>query len=76
MDWLDLSLSLTHTLPRSPSLTRTQLEDAEQQLEFLKEIQTTIGRSADVPFLSALMASRKGAAAETAIVQLDEASQM
>ena len=67
--------SLFHfsTVPFLPSI---QVEDAEQQLEFLREIQSTIGKNADLAFLSALMGSRKGAAADVVVAQLDEAAQM
>ena len=50
------------------------MDEAEQQLEFLKEIQSAIGKSVDLLFLSALLGSRRSQTPETVLAQLDEAS--
>eukprot|EP00051_Salpingoeca_urceolata_P023185 m.390103 g.390103 ORF g.390103 m.390103 type:complete len:1321 (-) comp20074_c6_seq3:93-4055(-) len=54
-------------------LLENQLEDAEQQLEFLSAIQTSIGKTAEFSFLSALLASKQNQAANKVISLLDEA---
>ncbi len=51
-----------------------QIDEAEQQLEFLKEIQTAIGKSTELTFLSALLASKKSAPADKVLELLDESA--
>ncbi|XP_065054055.1 tetratricopeptide repeat protein 21B-like isoform X1 [Rhopilema esculentum] len=48
------------------------LDDAEQQLEFLSEIQESIGKSTDILFLSALLALKRGKPAEEVIKLLEQ----
>ncbi|XP_062519917.1 tetratricopeptide repeat protein 21B-like isoform X2 [Corticium candelabrum] len=45
-------------------LLEGQLEDAEQQLEFLQEVQASVGQSADLLYLSAILAHKKGEGAD------------
>eukprot|EP01006_Ploeotia_vitrea_P056869 TRINITY_DN68132_c2_g2_i2.p1 TRINITY_DN68132_c2_g2~~TRINITY_DN68132_c2_g2_i2.p1 ORF type:complete len:1314 (+),score=179.62 TRINITY_DN68132_c2_g2_i2:92-4033(+) len=52
-----------------------KLSDVEQQLTFLDEIQSTMGRSAELIFLSALLRGRKGELNQS-IAKLDEAVQL
>lgn len=54
--------------------TFSQVDEADQQLEFLKEIQSAIGQSSELSLLSAMMASRKGQAAEAVLAQLELAA--
>merc|ERR1719478_1320305 len=48
------------------------LEDAEEQLEFLSEIQVSVGKSPDLAFLQSLIAWRKRKDAEAALNLLNE----
>eukprot|EP01137_Pigoraptor_chileana_P035464 Opistho-2@29514 len=50
-----------------------QIEDAEQQLEFLREIQTSIGKSAELCQLSSYLAWKKNRDSQTALANLGEA---
>lgn len=50
-----------------------QLEDAESQLEFLKEIQASIGKTAELSYLRALLASKKNEGTDEIVALLDEA---
>ncbi|CAH3123731.1 unnamed protein product [Pocillopora meandrina] len=50
-----------------------QLEDAEQQLEFLNEIQQSIGKSSELSYLSAVLQRQKNKPAEEVITLLNEA---
>ncbi|CAH1774388.1 unnamed protein product [Owenia fusiformis] len=45
-------------------LTDNQLEDASQQLEFLNEIQQSVGNSAELSYLTAVLARKKSEAPE------------
>ena len=54
-------------------LLNQQLEEAAQQLEFLTEIQGSIGRPSEVLFLSAQLAERQQADVDTILKKLDEA---
>ncbi|XP_071507875.1 tetratricopeptide repeat protein 21B-like [Diadema antillarum] len=51
-----------------------QLDDAEQQLDFLGEIQESIGKSSDILFLRALLSRKRNKSAETSLGLLNEAS--
>ncbi|KAM9549015.1 tetratricopeptide repeat protein 21B isoform 2-T2 [Guaruba guarouba] len=53
-------------------LIQGQLEDAEQQLEFLKEIQQTIGKSGELSFLRAVLAMKKQKRQEEVIALLND----
>ncbi|NXA46707.1 TT21B protein, partial [Nothocercus julius] len=53
-------------------LTQGQLEDAEQQLEFLKEIQQSIGKSGELSFLHVVLAMRKHKRQEEVIPLLND----
>ncbi|KAK6970975.1 Tetratricopeptide repeat protein 21B [Biomphalaria glabrata] len=57
-------------------LLQGHIEEAAQQLEFLNEIQQSIGRSADLAYLSALLAIKKGKGPEKAIELLNEATEL
>ncbi|KAH9505252.1 Tetratricopeptide repeat protein 21B [Bulinus truncatus] len=48
-------------------LLQGHIEEAAQQLEFLNEIQQSIGRSADLAYLSAVLAIKKGKGPDKAI---------
>ncbi|XP_071825631.1 tetratricopeptide repeat protein 21B-like isoform X2 [Apostichopus japonicus] len=52
------------------------VEDAEQQLEFLGEIQESIGKSAEILYLKALLARKKNKPREEIVELLNEASQV
>ena len=51
-----------------------KLSDAEQQLEFLNEVQSSMGKSPELLFLSALLSWRKRGNREDSIRALDQAS--
>uniref|UniRef100_A0A8B9S3M7 Tetratricopeptide repeat protein 21B n=1 Tax=Apteryx owenii TaxID=8824 RepID=A0A8B9S3M7_APTOW len=53
-------------------LTQGQLEDAEQQLEFLNEIQQSIGKSGELSFLRAVLAMKKHKRQEEVIPLLND----
>ncbi|KFZ59503.1 Tetratricopeptide repeat protein 21B, partial [Antrostomus carolinensis] len=53
-------------------LIQGQLEDAEQQLEFLKEIQQSIGKSGELSFLRAVLAMKKHKRQEEVIALLND----
>jgi tetratricopeptide repeat protein 21B len=53
-------------------LSAGQLTDAEQQIEFMKEIQTSIGSSYEIIFLSAVIAWEKDRDQERSIAMLDD----
>nr|XP_013815924.1 PREDICTED: tetratricopeptide repeat protein 21B [Apteryx mantelli mantelli] len=53
-------------------LTQGQLEDAEQQLEFLNEIQQSIGKSGELSFLRAVLAMKKHMRQEEVIPLLND----
>ncbi|XP_033624164.1 tetratricopeptide repeat protein 21B-like isoform X1 [Asterias rubens] len=55
-------------------LLEDHLDDAEQQLEFLSEIQESIGKSADILFLRAVLARKRGKTTEEVVTLLNEAS--
>ncbi|XP_006869241.1 PREDICTED: tetratricopeptide repeat protein 21A [Chrysochloris asiatica] len=52
------------------------LEEAEHQLEFLKEVQQSLGKSEVLVFLQALLASKKHKAEQEAIALLKEAAEL
>ncbi|XP_070546763.1 tetratricopeptide repeat protein 21B-like [Ptychodera flava] len=54
-------------------LIEGQLDDAEQQLEFLNEIQQSIGKSSELLYLSAVLARKRGKAGEEVTQMLNEA---
>eukprot|EP00057_Strongylocentrotus_purpuratus_P033961 XP_793431.3 PREDICTED: tetratricopeptide repeat protein 21B [Strongylocentrotus purpuratus] len=51
-----------------------QLDDAEQQLDFLGEIQETIGKSSDILFLRAMLSRKRNKPADETVNLLNEAS--
>eukprot|EP00730_Choanoeca_flexa_P019334 TRINITY_DN9437_c0_g2_i5.p1 TRINITY_DN9437_c0_g2~~TRINITY_DN9437_c0_g2_i5.p1 ORF type:complete len:1329 (+),score=492.54 TRINITY_DN9437_c0_g2_i5:125-4111(+) len=53
-----------------------QLDDAEQQLDFLQEVQTSIGKTAELVYLRALMASKRMKPTHAIIELVDEAVQL
>ncbi|XP_064595299.1 tetratricopeptide repeat protein 21B-like isoform X2 [Liolophura sinensis] len=53
-------------------LEENQLDDAAQQLEFLNEIQQSIGKSAELSYLSAVLALKKSEAKEKVLGLLNE----
>ncbi|XP_006124853.2 tetratricopeptide repeat protein 21B isoform X3 [Pelodiscus sinensis] len=53
-------------------ITEGQLEDADQQLEFLNEIQQSIGKSGELSFLRALLAMKKHQKQEEVIHLLND----
>ncbi|XP_075367447.1 tetratricopeptide repeat protein 21B isoform X5 [Mycteria americana] len=53
-------------------LIQGQLEDAEQQLEFLNEIQQSIGKSGELSFLHAVLAMKKHKRQEEVIALLND----
>ncbi|XP_044280930.1 tetratricopeptide repeat protein 21A [Varanus komodoensis] len=53
-----------------------KLEEAEQQLEFLKEVQQSIGKSSTLAYLQAVIASRKNKDEQTASALLNEAAEL
>uniref|UniRef100_A0A8B9G865 Tetratricopeptide repeat protein 21B n=1 Tax=Amazona collaria TaxID=241587 RepID=A0A8B9G865_9PSIT len=53
-------------------LIQGQLEDAEQQLEFLNEIQQSIGKSGELSFLRAVLAMKKQKRQEEVIALLND----
>uniref|UniRef100_A0A8C0BSC9 Tetratricopeptide repeat domain 21B n=1 Tax=Buteo japonicus TaxID=224669 RepID=A0A8C0BSC9_9AVES len=53
-------------------LMQGQLEDAEQQLEFLNEIQQSIGKSGELSFLRAVLAMKKRKRQEEVIALLND----
>ncbi|XP_003221910.1 tetratricopeptide repeat protein 21A [Anolis carolinensis] len=53
-----------------------KLEEAEQQLEFLKEVQQSIGKSSTLAYLQAVIASRKNKNEQTASALLNEAAEL
>mmetsp|Transcript_60950 Transcript_60950/g.108295 ORF Transcript_60950/g.108295 Transcript_60950/m.108295 type:complete len:1353 (-) Transcript_60950:75-4133(-) len=53
-------------------LQEGHLDDAEEQLEFLSEIQISVGKSPDLAYLQSLVAWRKRKDAETALNLLNE----
>uniref|UniRef100_F7FMX1 Tetratricopeptide repeat domain 21A n=1 Tax=Monodelphis domestica TaxID=13616 RepID=F7FMX1_MONDO len=52
------------------------LEEAEQQLEFLKEVQQSLGKSEVLTFLQALLASKKHKSEQVATALLKEAAEL
>ncbi|XP_065838597.1 tetratricopeptide repeat protein 21B-like [Oscarella lobularis] len=56
----------------SCQLTEGHLDDAEQQLDFLNEIQSSGTQSADLKYLSASLAQRKGQSVETVVALLNK----
>ncbi|KAL3836422.1 hypothetical protein ACJMK2_021855 [Sinanodonta woodiana] len=54
-------------------LVENQLDDAAQQLEFLSEIQQSIGTSAELTYLSALLATKRHQGPEKVIQLLNDA---
>ncbi|XP_068940430.1 tetratricopeptide repeat protein 21A isoform X2 [Petaurus breviceps papuanus] len=52
------------------------LEEAEQQLEFLKEVQLSLGKSEVLTFLRALLASKKHRSEQVATALLKEAAEL
>ncbi|XP_061443855.1 tetratricopeptide repeat protein 21A [Rhineura floridana] len=53
-----------------------KLEEAEQQLEFLKEVQQSIGKSSVLAYLQAVIASRKNKNEQAACAFLNEAAEL
>eukprot|EP00045_Choanoeca_perplexa_P015875 m.206398 g.206398 ORF g.206398 m.206398 type:complete len:1328 (+) comp17103_c0_seq1:37-4020(+) len=53
-----------------------QLDDAEQQLDFLQEVQTSIGKTAELVYLRALMASKRMQSTPAIVELLDEAVEL
>uniref|UniRef100_A0A8C6XU84 Tetratricopeptide repeat domain 21A n=1 Tax=Naja naja TaxID=35670 RepID=A0A8C6XU84_NAJNA len=53
-----------------------KLEEAEQQLEFLKEVQQSIGKSSVLAYLQAVIASRKNKTEQIAGAFLNEAAEL
>ncbi|XP_044889003.1 tetratricopeptide repeat protein 21B isoform X2 [Mauremys mutica] len=53
-------------------ITEGQLEDADQQLEFLNEIQQSVGKSGDLSFLRAVLAMKKHQRQEEVIHLLND----
>ncbi|XP_070582558.1 tetratricopeptide repeat protein 21A isoform X2 [Erythrolamprus reginae] len=53
-----------------------QLEEAEQQLEFLKEVQQSSGKSSFLAYLQAVIASRKNKTEQIASTLLNEAAEL
>ncbi|XP_063003515.1 tetratricopeptide repeat protein 21A [Elgaria multicarinata webbii] len=53
-----------------------KLEEAEQQLEFLKEVQQSIGKSSALAYLQAVIASRKNKNEQIATTLLNEAAEL
>uniref|UniRef100_A0AAR2K0A0 Tetratricopeptide repeat domain 21B n=1 Tax=Pygocentrus nattereri TaxID=42514 RepID=A0AAR2K0A0_PYGNA len=53
-----------------------QVEEAAQQLDFFHEVQQSLGRSAEVTLLQALLAQKKGAAQESVVALLKEATEL
>ncbi|KAG2459713.1 TT21B protein, partial [Polypterus senegalus] len=54
-------------------LTEGQLDEAEQQLEFLKEIQQSIGKSGELSYLRAVLATKRKSSQEVIIHLLNDA---
>ncbi|KAL5010855.1 hypothetical protein ScPMuIL_013160 [Solemya velum] len=54
-------------------LLENQLDEASQQIEFLNEIQQSIGRSSDLAYLSAVLATKKKQSPEKITALLNEA---
>ncbi|XP_042192463.1 tetratricopeptide repeat protein 21B [Callorhinchus milii] len=77
--WYKTAMSLDET--SVPALTgiikcqliEGQLEDAEQQLEFLKEIQQSIGKSGELSYLRAVLAVKKQKGQDEVINLLNDA---
>ncbi|XP_036378258.1 tetratricopeptide repeat protein 21B [Megalops cyprinoides] len=57
-------------------LLQGQLEEAAQQLEFLGEIQQSIGQSAELGLLQAMLAHKRGAGADVVSSLLKEATEL
>ncbi|XP_015209733.2 tetratricopeptide repeat protein 21B isoform X1 [Lepisosteus oculatus] len=57
-------------------LLEGQLGEAEQQLEFLREVQQSIGKSGEVALLEAILASKKGEGQEAVSALLKEATEL
>ncbi|KAG9276270.1 tetratricopeptide repeat protein 21A [Astyanax mexicanus] len=53
-----------------------QVEKASQQLDFFQEVQQSLGRSAEVSLLQAILAQKKGAAEERVVALLKEATEL
>ena len=53
-------------------IMQEQLDEAQQQLEFLKEIQSTIGKPSQVLYLNALYAMKKDKPAEEVMTLLQD----
>uniref|UniRef100_A0A8D1WDN7 Tetratricopeptide repeat domain 21A n=1 Tax=Sus scrofa TaxID=9823 RepID=A0A8D1WDN7_PIG len=78
--------SLSHTVPKAGSeadsgitwcqILEGHLEEAEHQLEFLKEVQQSLGKSEVLVFLQALLASRKHKGEQEVTALLKEAAEL
>lgn len=53
-----------------------KLEEAKQQLDFLEEVQATIGKSAEVSYLSAILGVKQNKSNDTVLFLLDETAQL
>ncbi|XP_072118143.1 tetratricopeptide repeat protein 21B [Mobula birostris] len=77
--WYKTAISLDETsIPAVTGIIRCQLiegylEDAEQQLDFLNEIQQSIGKSGELSFLCAILAVKKHKGQEEVINLLNDA---
>ncbi|KAB0404321.1 hypothetical protein E2I00_009378 [Balaenoptera physalus] len=69
-----ISMSVPHTDARfiQCQLIEGQLQDADQQLEFLSEIQQSIGKSAELTYLHAVLAMKKNKRQEEVINLLND----
>ena len=52
------------------------MDEAEQQLDFLMEIQSSIGSKSELLYLSALLAQKKLAPVDTVLAKLDQAVEL
>ncbi|VDP73880.1 unnamed protein product [Echinostoma caproni] len=57
-------------------LIQGQLAEAGTQLEFLRELEPTIGKSVELSFLSAILARKQGAPTQQIVSLLDEAYEL
>lgn len=57
-------------------LLEEQIDEAAQQLEFLNEIQQSLGRSAELAYLSAVLAMKKGKSPDKIIELVNEAIEL
>ena len=53
-----------------------KLDEAKQQLDFLEEVQATIGKSAEVSYLSAILAIKQNRGSDAILALLDESAQL